>query len=137
MRRTLVPILFSVLLVSIAACATESSTSPIEGTLTIPNSLGFGGHDDGILVQFLRVEDDSRCAAGVQCVRAGEAFVVLSTTVDGGGPVESRIEMVPGGVAVLSMDRFNITLLELLPDPPPVGGVEQSEYQIRLRIEEK
>ncbi len=117
------------------ACLTESSSN-VEGNLTIPNSLGFGGSDDGILVEFVRVENDSRCAAGVQCVRAGEAFVVLEATVDGGSPLELRAEMVPGGEAELKADRFTITVLALLPDPPPVGGVAQDQYEIQLRIED-
>lgn len=124
------------LLAAFSACATESKSSPVEGTLTIPNGFGYGGINDGIVITFLRVEDDSRCAADVQCVRAGEAFVVLSTTVGGGAPVESRSEMVSGTPTVLNIDRFTLTLLELRPDPPPVGGVGQDQYELLLRIEE-
>lgn len=136
MRKVSLLVGLLILLTAFSACDLNSSSSAVEGNLTIPNSLGFGSDDDGVLVQFVRVENDSRCAAGVQCVRAGEAFVVLSTTVDGNAAVESRIEMPPGGESIISIDRFEITLLELLPDPPPVGGVEQSEYEIVLRIEE-
>lgn len=136
MRRSFLLIGLLLFVTAFSACATESSRSPVEGTLTIPNSFGFGGSDDGIQVQFLRVENDSRCAAGVQCIRAGEAFVVLRTTVDNDPPVESRIEMAPGGESILIIDRFKVTLLKLLPDPPPLGGVEQDEYEILLRIEE-
>lgn len=117
------------------ACATSSSSSPVEGTLTIPNGLGFGGSDDGIVVAFVRVTNDSRCAAGVQCVRAGEAFVTIKTIVDGGTPEESTLEMGPGAPPTLVVDRFTITLLELRPSPPPVGGVAQDQYELLLRIE--
>lgn len=118
------------------ACATSSSSSSVEGTLTIPNGLGFGGSDDGIVVEFVRVTNDSRCAADVQCVRAGEAFVTISTRVDGGAPTETSVEITLGGSAKLEVDRFTVTLVELRPDPPPVGGVAQDQYELRLRIEE-
>lgn len=136
MRKSILLVGLILLLAAFTACAFDSSTSTVEGSLTIPNSLGFGGDDDGIQVQFLRVEKDSRCAEGVQCVRAGEAFVVVRTTIDGNRPVESRVEIAPGAESSFSIDRFKVSLLELRPDPPPVGGVEQNEYELILRIEE-
>ena len=135
MRRVLLLVGLSVILVGITACATRGTVT-VEGTLTIPNSFGLGSDDDGILVEFVRVENDSRCAAGVQCVRAGEAFVVLSLTVDGKAPQESILEVAPGGQVTLSIDRFDITILELRPDPPPAGGVSQDQYELLLRIKE-
>ena len=108
----------------------------MEGTLTIPNGLGFGGSNDGIVVQFVRVTNDSRCPADVQCIRAGEAFVTISTSVDSGEKQESTIEMGPGASAMLEVDRFTITLLELRLGPPPAGGVAQDHYELVLRIEE-
>jgi len=131
-----VALLLAALLVSALLACTSSETSPVEGTLKIPNALGMGSTDDGALAEFVRVENDSRCPEGVQCVRAGEAFVVIRTTADNAAPVESRLEMVPQGTASVEVGRFTITLLELRPDPPPVGGVDQSAYELLLRIEE-
>lgn len=136
MRKPILLFGLILLLAAVSACEFQSSSSSVEGSLTIPNSFGFGGNDDGIQVQFLRVENDSRCAEGVQCVRAGEAFAVVSTTVDGKPPSESRVEIAPGAQGSFSIDRFKVTLLELRPDPPPIGGVEQNEYELILRIEE-
>jgi hypothetical protein len=87
------------------ACATSSSTSPVESTLKIPNGLGYGSTDDGIMVQFVRVANESRCAAGVQYVRAGEAFVTFRRTVDGGAPTETSIGMTSRGPTRLEVDR--------------------------------
>ena len=115
----------------------EGSSSGVVGPVKIPNSLGFGSADDGVLVQFVGVDNDSRCAEGVQCVRAGEAFVTIQTTVDGNAPVESRLEMIPGGQATVTVERMTITLLELRPDPPPQGGIAQADYELILSIEEE
>ncbi|MDA0676682.1 MAG: hypothetical protein O2788_01605 [Chloroflexi bacterium] len=137
MKRLILLALAALMTVGALACATDRSTSPVEGTVQIPNGFGYGSDDDGIMVQFLEVSNDSRCAAGVQCVRAGEAFVKLSISVDGGTAQESVIEMVPQGQATVTAGRFTVTLLELQPDPPPVGGVAQNLYTLKLRIEEK
>lgn len=136
MRRLALLLALPLLVGLFAACASSSTSSQVEGTLKIPNGLGFGGSDDGIVVQFVRVANDSRCAVGLQCVRAGEAFVTLSTAVDGGERQLKTVEIAPGDAATLNVDRFTITLLELQPDPPPVGDVPQNQYTVRLRIEE-
>ena len=120
-----------------AGCITDSETSPVEGTLTIPNSLGFGSSDDGgMVVQFTSVENDSRCPADVTCVRAGEAFVRLKVTVGQAVPQDYSLEMVPGGQESVDIGDYIITVLELRPDPPPAGGLSQDQYEILVRIEE-
>jgi hypothetical protein len=119
----------------LSACATSTSASPVEGTISIPNGLGFGGGDDGIVVTFLEVTNDSRCPINVQCVRAGEAFVTISTSVDGAPPQASTHQMTPGETVIAAVDRFTIALLDLLPDFPPVGGLQQGDYELRIRIE--
>ena len=136
MRRYAVILALPLLIGLFVACFSSSTTSSVEGTLKIPNGLGFGGSDDGIVVEFVQVTNDSRCAAEVQCVRAGEAFVTLGTVVDGGERQLATVEIAPRGTATLTVDRFTITLLQLRPDPPPVGGVSQRQYELRLRIEE-
>ena len=136
-RFTVAGAVLLVMLISVAACATSSSSSPIEDTLRIPNGFGMGGDDDGILVTFLEVFNDSRCAEGVTCVRAGEAFVRLGITVDDRPEEEVTIEFASGTEPLHRADRFEITLLQLQPDPPPVGGVEQSDYRLRVRIQER
>ncbi len=136
LRRTLLSVLGIALIgFTLPTCLNES-TSTAEGSLTIPNTMGFGGDDDGILVQFFRVENDSRCPADAQCIRAGEAFVVLRTTVDDGQSQETTLKIEPAGEASFSVDRFTVSILELRPDPPPQDGVRQNEYEIDLRIEE-
>lgn len=121
---------------TLTACITASYSSAVEGTVRIPNALGMGGSDDGITVQFLEVTTDSRCAEGVECVQQGKADVKLAVTVDGGEEQTVTLEVVPGQETVREFDRFKVTILRLLPDPPPVGGIEQSEYQLELRISE-
>ncbi len=116
--------------------ASSSNRVSSEGLVGVKDSLGFGTDEKGALVTVVAVENDSRCPEGVQCVRAGEAFVVLSTTVDTNDPVESRLEIVPGGQASVDIGRVTVTILELRPDPPPQSGVLESAYTVFLRVEE-
>lgn len=118
----------------LASCIQESSS--VTGTISIPNGLGMGGSDDGIMVELLEVTNDSRCAEGVECVQQGKADVRLGVTVDGGTEETVVIEVVPGQTASHKFDRFEVEILRLLPEPPPVGGVEQNQYQLELRISE-
>ena len=58
------------------------------------------------------VENDSRCAEGVQCVRAGEAFVVLR---QGDAPsVKALQDFVKAEIAPFKYPR-SITFIDALP----------------------
>jgi hypothetical protein len=121
---------------SLATCTT-SEASPVTGTVTITNSLGMGGSEDGIIVHLLEVVNDSRCAAGVTCVDPGKADVRIGYTIGNGARQETVLEMRGSQpVRFRPNDRFLIELLRLLPDPPPVGGVQQGDYQLEVRISE-
>ena len=67
---------------SLATCTTEST--PTTGTITVSNGLGRGSTDDGIVVTFLEVVNDSRCAEGVTCVDPGKANVRIGYSIDDG-----------------------------------------------------
>lgn len=123
-------------LMAIAFTACTRTTSPVQGTISIPNGLGMGGSDDGITVEFLEVVADSRCAEGVTCVQQGKADVKIGVTVDGGARQDAVLEVTPGRTTTQKFDRFQVELVRLLPDPPHAGGVEQSEYELELRITE-
>ena len=120
----------------VSGCVTTFTSSSTEGELTIPNGLEHGGGDDGIIVEFTAVASDSRCPAGVQCITAGRAVVSLGITEGGRSRKVISLEAPPGtNVEYETADGFLLTVLELRPSPPPVGGVDQGAYVLRLRIE--
>jgi hypothetical protein len=55
MKRAIFVTMSALLTLVAMACVTERSSSPVEGTLKIPNSFGYGSSDDGIVVQFIEV----------------------------------------------------------------------------------
>ena len=118
----------------LSACQLNSTTSQVSGFVSPPNALAMGGADDGIVVDFIEVLNDSRCAEGVECVTAGKADLKLGITIDSGDRNEVTLEFVPGSGAEYETGDYTIKARQLFPDPPPVGGVEQSDYQLELAI---
>ena len=123
----------ALVLVSSTACLVAGSTE-VTGVINQPNSLGLGGSDDGIIVTFIEVLSDSRCAAGVQCVDAGKADVKIGVSVDSGPVNEFSLPVISGSEAAYITGKYTVKLLRLLPDPPPQGGVPQGDYQLELSI---
>lgn len=118
-----------------SACTSSVSDGPIEGTISVSERLSLKSGNDEVVVEFVEVTNDSRCPADVQCVWAGVASVAIKTTAPSVAGQVSTHKMGPGESVSIQQSAYTITLLELLPDPPPVGGVEQSDYKLRLRIE--
>lgn len=119
--------------VTATACLTATSSSS-SGIISPPNALGMGGSDDGIIVSFMEVVSDTRCPADAVCASPGRAEVKLGISINSGPQSEVILEAPPGGGAEHEAGDYTISFPRLLPDPPPQGGVEQSEYQIELTI---
>lgn len=82
--------------------------------------------DTDLSLTFVAVERDSRCPKGVQCVRAGEAIVVLSIQRRG-ETSEMRFEVPPGGAVNASFAEHTISL-ELEPEAVAGKRIERDDY---------
>jgi len=91
-------------------------------------------------IAFLRVLQDSRCPRNVQCIRQGDAVILLQAKSPDGGfdTIEARL---PGNVAPTDTTvpwdvwgGYRFRLLQL--DPYPVAGVEvdSSAYVATLLV---
>lgn len=136
------------LLVAVAACSSDDSDAvptvtptprPVATaslgelvSLAPTEAVDIVGED--ITVAFHRVADESRCAAGVQCVTAGSAVVVMSLV---GPDIDSgQIEFIvrPGGGGITLAGPYTIMLESLEPDPPPQGEVDQGAYRASFTV---
>ena len=108
----------------------------IEGELAIGDSLHAGDPGTGLTVKFLAVTGDSRCPKDVVCVWAGQADVLLLISGGGMPDTEVTVTLDPGTPETIHVadSLYAVKLLRLLPDPPPVGGVDQPDYRLSLRI---
>lgn len=88
--------------------------------------------DGRLTVGFHDVAEDSRCPADVQCVRAGEAVVVLRLSEAGHRPAELTLRTTPGEDAV-TVGAYRVELVGL--DPAPRSGRSPPEtYVATLRV---
>lgn len=123
----------SLLVILLSACSSQpqpaapnSSFTGHEIVLEERESVTLGG---AVTVRFVRVAEDSRCAARAQCVWAGNAAVVLavSATTDSvlhTNPQSGPRELTSGAIRI-GLFAVEPELIE--PGPPP------TPYRIRLR----
>jgi len=100
----------------------------IEAPLDQPFELAVGGAvlltATDLHVGFVRVDADSRCPRGVQCITAGEARVTFTASAGQQAPEELRLRLRGGGpdtADVTTFHGFRLQLTEL--DPAPAAGV--------------
>jgi hypothetical protein len=112
----------------LAACGVQSSggndsavAPPADVTLQIGAERSIGG----VLIRFVKVNEDSRCPSDVQCVWAGNAAVELRLT---SGKAAPMVRVLNSGIDPKTIEEFGlrITLKELSPAPRAGGGAGDS-----------
>jgi hypothetical protein len=91
---------------------------------------------EGLRIRFAAVENDSRCPAGLTCVWAGDAEVLLEVSMRGGGrkrlklhTTRSRQDAEEG-----KYRRYRIKLMELGPYPRSDQKITAGEYTATLLV---
>jgi hypothetical protein len=84
-------------------------------------------------VGFQEVVGDSRCARGVQCIRAGEATVRVWLRQGGGPKTLAEVQSTKQAVAVGDSD-LAVRLLDLAPYPVAERRTEAPAYRATLEI---
>jgi len=85
------------------------------------------------------VLSDSRSPKNVQCIRAGEAIVVVNMYKNGNVESQERLKIYPtsiqeNDIKLLSTKLSNTTAISLLPYPNGVNKVELSNYCLELTV---
>lgn len=70
-----------------------------------------------LTVRFASVVSDSRCPAGVQCVRAGEARLAISIHQAGREPALDTLATAPPLPTRASLGPYDVTVVALAPEP--------------------
>ena len=81
-----------------------------------------------VTVAFDRVTADSRCPRDVQCIRAGDATVLVGIAPTGQPDGSVELKTTPRG-ATSTMGGFTLTLNELQPAPRAAQPTQASEYR--------
>jgi hypothetical protein len=134
-----VPILALLAFLMVSACGDAGdpgggapTTAPWDApfTLQIGAATRVGGE---VTLRFIDVTNDSRCPSGVQCIVAGEAKVLLHLT-DPTGSVHQIELTTPGPGDSSAAAGYEVEIMSLDPGPPPVDGVDKSDYVGTFRI---
>ena len=95
--------------------------------------------DENLSIELVEVLSDSRCPKNVQCIRAGEAIILVN--IYKGGKVERQEELViyPTSIPdktlqVLSSKLTKTTAISLLPYPNGITKTELSNYCLELTV---
>ena len=111
--------------IALAACAATGGPpgdAPAAGTATL--RLGEEARLGGLLVRALRVEEDSRCPASVQCIHAGT--VRLAVRLSRGGTTREAV-LRPEAPEPLGDGRF-LWLVAACPSPSRPGPISPAAY---------
>ena len=119
----------SLLLLLSAALVIAACEQPIIGRLGSQFQVDAGqsarivGTD--LQLMFVRVDSDSRCPVGVQCITAGEAVIALRAQTQKAGTHWLRLRL-PGGAqpdstSTRDVGGYHVSVMGL--DPPPAAGI--------------
>ena len=111
---------------ALAGCAAGAAAGTADGVATL--RLGEAARIGGRAVRALRVEEDSRCPADVQCIQAGT--VRLAVAVGTGGGARHLVLRLDEPVE-LERGRW-LSLAAVCPAPRAPGRIESDAYRFTL-----
>jgi len=136
MRKYLLFILPMLLLI-VAGCGAPADIYANPGvtfTLAIGQSASLNGED--LTIRFVDVVGDSRCAAGVVCIWAGEASCLVE--IDYANKTFEKVLTQPGLTTPAQTDFANYTIaFDLKPYPQAGQEIKDKDYRLDLDIERK
>ena len=96
---------------------------------------------DEVEVEFVKVLEDSRCPANVNCIQAGRAVVLVNVFANGEFLEERKLEFYPSGFSnqsvttLFNADGLRITGLNLMPYPVAMTKTPKEDYFLELAID--
>jgi len=105
-------------------------------------SLNFGdiAHFDDVSIEFLELISDSRCPKNVNCIRAGEAEILVAIYRNGKFSHKKKLVFHASGhvnqeqTQLFNSKYLNIQGLALYPYPMDAGKIVDENYYLDLQI---
>jgi predicted RecB family nuclease len=87
-----------------------------------------------IKIKFLKVEEDSRCPSGIQCVWQGQVKIAVNVVKNERDLGEFNLISRVGeeDLAVKTFDGYSIRLIEVAPEPKKNQRLKTSDYIVTL-----
>ncbi len=95
---------------------------------------------DEVDIEFVKVIEDSRCPANVNCIQAGRAVVLVNVFANGAFLEERKLEFYPSGFSnqsvttLFNADGLQIIGLNLMPYPVAMSKMPKENYFLELAI---
>jgi hypothetical protein len=127
----LVPFIFA------SKCGEEVVQFKLNETFELMPGQTMACEGSDLQLTFVEVKDDSRCPKGVDCIRAGEAHVIVKVT--GASTEEVTLEIGAGQQTNPSQftNSYQIQATALEPYPEDGKKTEPADYRLSLRVSEK
>ena len=95
--------------------------------------------DEGFAIELVEVLSDSRCPKNVQCIRAGEAIILVNIYKNGKTERQEKLIIYPASIQknvllILSSKLTKTTAISLYPYPNGVDKIELSNYCLELTV---
>lgn len=112
----------------------STAIEPINSSMVLPYGqvtlrIGESGSFRGITIRPTAVTEDSRCAAGVQCIWAGRVVVTVESTLDSTATLTNSITL----GSTTAVDTFTVSLVSVTPGQ--VAGTQISNADYRLTFD--
>ncbi|NQY29972.1 MAG: hypothetical protein HRT69_10940 [Flavobacteriaceae bacterium] len=95
--------------------------------------------DESFAIELVEVLSDSRCPKNVQCIRAGEAIILVNIYKNGEIERQEKLTIYPTSIQknvllILSSKLTKTTAISLYPYPNGVNKIELSNYCLELTV---
>lgn len=117
------------LAIGCAAATDPAATAEAEAGQAVL-ALSQGGRIGGVAVTPLRIEEDSRCPTGVQCIQAGTVRVAVRLEERGG----ERETVLTLGQPVGLADGRALSLAAVCPYPRHPGTIARAAYRFHFAL---
>jgi hypothetical protein len=123
-----------VVVAAATACAQNNPAAPLDRAFALRVGENVTIRGVGLMVEFVRVAEDSRCPASVMCVWEGNARIELDARI-GGSTQRVSLNTRQGARDVL-VGAFRISLDSLAPWPQTPGAIPATQYRATLTVSE-
>jgi hypothetical protein len=113
----------------------EAANEPIDSSLVSPYGvvtikMGEVANFRGISIRPIAVNEDSRCAQGVQCVWEGTVKLEIESTLDTAG---KRTDVLNLGTTHV-IDTFAVSLVSVNPHPKAGETIRDADYRFTIQV---
>jgi len=129
------------LFLSIVSYAQKQDSNPITKTFKIAVA-SKTQITKNLAIELVEVLSDSRCPKQVQCIRAGEAFIVVNIYKGEEKFLQEKLEVYPKKINEYALEKLSdvhskVVDIALLPYPNGIDKIDLSNYCLQLTIEQE